>query len=378
MATSSRPSTSRPKPGRGWRPKVAGRAGCRAGFRLVFALLILTSGCTLWERAAPAPGTATVPNSATTAFDDKLAAPPTPTPEEGTPATAPRMPERVWVAVEGAGILALVDLTTRQVVEQHPAGPGPHNLAVGRDGTVAACLYGGDGIAIVRNGAVATVALGGRPHDVKPDDRGGFVVTNEAARRVEVIGSDGRLGPQIQLRAEPHDLDLTPDGRAAWVTLNGTGELALVDLDRGVVSRYVPTWQRPHDVRVAPDGSIWLTDWDGPLHVLTADGQPVESIPLGLEAHHLAFTPDGSQLWVADHATREAYVVDTTSREVLAELPLPGAPHHVAVTADGALVAIADHSNGALLVFDAARHQYLATIPVGPGPHGVWALPPPG
>ncbi|MDQ4130811.1 MAG: YncE family protein, partial [Actinomycetota bacterium] len=108
-----------------------------------------------------------------------------------------------------------------------------------------------------------------------------------------------------------------------------------------------------------------------------ADGQLVDSHPLGVEAHHLAFTPDGSRLWVVDHATKEAYVVAVASRRVLAELPLPGAPHHVAITADGALAAIADHSNGALVVFDAARHQHLGTIPVGPGPHCLWALPPP-
>ncbi|MDP8960409.1 MAG: hypothetical protein M3N32_02135, partial [Actinomycetota bacterium] len=185
-------------------------------------------------------------------------------------------------------------------------------------------------------------------------------------------------GPRIELRAEPHDLDLTPDGRKAWVTLNGTDELALVDLDTASVVRYVPTGKRPHDIRVAPDGAIWITDWDGPLHVMTADGELVESIPLGVEAHHLAFIPDGSELWVVDHATREAYVVDVASRQVVAALPLPGAPHHVAITADGALAAIADHTNGSLLVFDVVRRQHLATIPVGPGPHGVWALPPPG
>ncbi len=66
---------------------------------------------------------------------------------------------------------------------------------------------------------------------------GRFVVAKEAARRVELVDSAGRLGPRIQLRAEPHDLDLTPGGRATGVTLNGTDELALVDLAMGVVLR---------------------------------------------------------------------------------------------------------------------------------------------
>lgn len=333
---------------------------------VVILTLLVVAGCTRGERAAP---TGTTTPAVTQA---------SPLGSESDQASAAEGPTRgVWVAVEDAGMLALVDLDRRVVVEQRRTGDGPHNLTVAPDGTVAVALYGSTKVAVLRAGEVAAVELGGRPHDVKPGD-GRFVIANEAARRVEIVATDGRIGARIDLRAEPHDLDLTPDGRRAWVTLNGTDELALVDLDAAVVVRYVPTGQGPHDIRIAPDGGIWITDWDGPLHALTADGELLETIPLGIEAHHLAFAPDGSELWVVDHATRKAYVVDAASRKVVAELPLPGAPHHVAITPDGVLAAVADHTNGSVVVFDVARREHLATVAVGPGPHGVWALPLPG
>ena len=61
----------------------------------------------------------------------------------------------------------------------------------------------------------------------------------------------------------------------------------------GALKREVP-WD-PELVRAArEDGRhVWVTDWDGPLHVISRGGDLVRSLDLGEEAHHLAFTPDG-------------------------------------------------------------------------------------
>lgn len=319
----------------------------------------------------PAPGTDT-PGSPSPEGTPN-ATPATPRSEPSPPAT---VPHRMWVAVEEGGQLVEVDLETQEVLTTLEVGDGPHNLTVADDGTVAAALYGSDAVAIVRDGQLDRIRLGGSPHDVKPAPDG-FVVANEAARRVELLAADGTPRGEIELREEPHDLDLTPDGTRAWVTLNGTDELALVELTAQEVERYVPTGQRPHDIRIADDGEIWITDWRGSLHVLSPDGQLLDSLQLGREAHHLAFTPDGSELWLVDHATREAYIIDTAARSSTATITLPGSPHHVAITHDGRLAAIADHTNGTLVVIDVATHGQIASIPVGPGPHGVWTVPPP-
>ncbi|HWB72143.1 MAG TPA: YncE family protein [Egibacteraceae bacterium] len=309
---------------------------------------------------APSPGAA----PAQTATSPRQPVPPT------APADEPL--RQVWVAVEDAGELVLVDLDRQQVIARHRTGGGPHNLVVGPGGSVAAALYASDALAIVRDGQETRVRLGGRPHDVKAaGDR--FVVANEAGRRIDVVSPQGQHLASIPLRAEPHDLDVTADGSSAWATLNGTDELALVDLDAGQVVAYRPTGQRPHDLRIGPDGRLWVTDWRGPLHVFSPQGQLQASLTLGREAHHLAFTPDGAQLWLVDHATRQAYVIDTVTLERIGQVTVPGAPHHVAITGDGSLAAIADHSNGTVVVYEVASRRVVASIQVGPGPHGVWA-----
>lgn len=351
-----------------------------ARIRLTMALAALAVGAAGCPGAGegtsgspgPSPAATLTPPSRGTAADHA----------RGSPAGQPgerrdgRTNRRMWVAVEDAGTIELVDLADRTVVATHRTGGGPHNLAVAADGTAAAALYATSTLALVRAGRLTTVDLGGRPHDVKPVGNR-FVVANEAGRRVQLVTTGGQRAGDIPLEAEPHDLAVTADGRRAWVTLNGTDRLALVSLTAREVVRYQPTGQRPHDIRIAPDGSLWVTDWRGALHVLSPDGELVDTLRLGRETHHLAFTPDGVELWVVDHATRTVFVIDADARTVITRRDLPGAPHHVAVTPDGALAAVADHTNGTLVVFDTTRRRQVATIPVGAGPHGVWAAPPP-
>jgi YVTN family beta-propeller protein len=303
--------------------------------------------------------------------DDPEDVAPTPIPDT-TPEPDPS--REVWVAVEAAGRLVRIDLDANEIVEVHETPGGPHNLVVAADGTVAAALYASTQLAIVRDGQLTFVELGGEPHDPKAiEDR--FVVANEAGRRVDLVRRDGTHLASIDLRHQPHDLAITPDGRRAWVTLNRTDELALIDLDTPAVVDYVPTGQRPHDILVGPDGRIWVTDWGGGLHVFMPDGQLETSLELGAESHHLAFTPDGQGLWVTDHGTNDVFVVDAATAEIVDVLDVPGSPHHITITADGRLAAVADHTNGTVVIYDVASRQQVGVSPVGAGPHGVWAVP---
>jgi hypothetical protein len=279
----------------------------------------------------------------------------------------------VWVGVEDGDEIALVDVVAGKVVARYEAPGGPHNVTVAENGVAAVALYGSDRLAVVRPGGVRFVELGGSPHDVKSSGRL-FVVANEAALRLDFVAG-GEHVASVPLAGEPHDLAIAPSGKLAWVTLNGTDELAVVDVRARRVVRYVATGRRPHDVLFAPDGTLWATDWEGPVHVFDRRGNLRAEVDLGEESHHLAFTPDGREAWVTDHAARRVFVVDADRVEVLAALPVPGGPHHVAITPDGKLAAVADHERGTVVVYDVERRSRVRTIEVGPGPHGVWAVP---
>jgi DNA-binding beta-propeller fold protein YncE len=301
-------------------------------------------------------------------------APATAAASEATPTArraARTSPARFWVAVEDARELVLVDADARRVIRRERVPGRPHNIAVNLDGTVAATLQRAGTVALLREGKVSTVDLGGSPHDVKPTEKG-FVVANEGARRLDFVTSGGKHAGSLQLRADPHDLAIRTD--MAWVSLDDTDEIAYVDLSQRRVVRYISTGRRPHDLLFAPGGRGWVTDWDGTVHVFDLQGALVKTLALGREAHHLTFTTtrEGTQAWITDHAVRRVFVVSTKTLEVVEALPIAGAPHHVAATPDGRWAAVADHDRGRLVLFDVRERRQVAAVAVGPGPHGVW------
>lgn len=281
--------------------------------------------------------------------------------------------EVVWASVELGDRIVKVDVRTQEILRTFRAPAGPHNITAAPDGTVVASLYGSDQIELIRRGRVVRVDLGGRPHDVKIA-RNLVVVTNEGAARLDLVSLDGSRRGRVPLQADPHDVAVEPGGRRAWVTLDGDGRLAVVNLVTRHV-RYVVTGRRPHDLLFAPNGRLFVTDWGGALMIFSRSGALVASRPLGDQAHHLAFTPGGRQVWVTDNALDRVFVVATSDLHVIARKRFPGAPHHVAITPDGRFAVVADHTRGSLVVYRVSTRRIVGTIAVGPGPHGVWAAP---
>ena len=281
----------------------------------------------------------------------------------------------VWTALEDAGELAKVDVASGEVLRRvDTRGGGPHNIVVGPDGTVVAALWASDRIVIVRRGERTSVRLGGHPHDVKIA-RNMVVVANQASERVQLVKLDGTFLRRIPLKADPHDLAVDPKERRAWVTLEGSEDLAVVHLLRREPVRYVSTGERPHDLLFAPNGDLWVTDWEGALHVYRGRrARLVRSIPLGVEAHHLDVTPDGRFCWVTDHGAGAVFVIRTRTVRVVDRIPFPGEPHHLTILPGGQRAVVADHAGGRLIVYDTGTRRRVRTIAVGAGPHGVWAL----
>ncbi|MDQ3646080.1 MAG: hypothetical protein M3345_03995 [Actinomycetota bacterium] len=280
----------------------------------------------------------------------------------------------VWVALEDAHQMVKVDLDAREILARRSVPGAPHNLSISPDGrTIATTLWSAGAVVVRHRGEQRTARLGGAPHDAKiGGDR--IVVANQTEARLDILGIKGRFLRSIPLKADPHDLALRWGGRQAWVTLEGDDDLAVVRIRTNRV-RYVSTGKQPHDLLFAPDGKLWVSDWDGAIHVFSRRGRRLASIPLGVEAHHLDFTPDGRRAWITDHAAHRVYVIGTERYRVRKRFAVAGAPHHIAITSDGRRAVVADHDRGVLIVYNTKRLWRAFTIRVGAGPHGIWAMP---
>ena len=271
----------------------------------------------------------------------------------------------VWVATE-SGFLVRVDLQSGLVVERVAAGGAAHNITTMPDEAAVATVPSRG--AIVFGGRdPAVLELGGRPHDVKATGEG-VVVADGSGPRLALVGSAGDVA-WVQLPGTPHDVAVTSDGRRAWATLDGRDEVVEVDLIARRVLRDAHTGRRPHDLLFSPSGELWVTDWGGGLYPLSGDGSVGPELELGQEAHHLAFSADGAELWVTDSPGRSVSVVDVRRRVLQASIELAGSPHHVAVVGDR--VAIADNTNGQIVVIDRVSRQVVTEVDVSARPHGV-------
>lgn len=338
----------------------------RASMRLLAVIALAVAGsCSTGAPAvpertvAPSSTSSTVPSSVASAPPD---AAPVPTAGAFGAGTA-------WLAVEGDGAVARVDLSLGRVVRRYEDLRGAHNLAVAPDGTVIVTLPRSGRVALLKEDSRKLVDLGGSPHDAKVAGTT-VVIANEGSSRLDLVSVSGERRGEVRLKANPHDVAVSADGRSAVASLDGSDELAVIDIERGSVSRYVRTRKRPHDLLFAPDSRLWVTDWNGDVNVLSPALSLVGTVP-GTEAHHLAFSAEGGRAWIADNGSRQVLVVDTATLKVAAVIPLDGAPHHLAVTPDGSRVLVSNNGSGSLVVLDAAAARTLGSIPVGSGPHGI-------
>ncbi len=159
------------------------------------------------------------------------------------PSPGPEPARLVSVAVEMTTAPVLVELGAGEAVGDIATPGGPQNLTVAPDGTAA------------------TTAL--------------YATTDLASR------ADGQ--------AQFVTLATGPAGEQAWVTLTRRDDLAVVDSVSATVDRHVETGHVAHDRLYAPTAGYGhrLTRL---LLVLDGD-EVVHRRELGVEAHHLTFTP---------------------------------------------------------------------------------------
>jgi YVTN family beta-propeller protein len=135
---------------------------------------------------------------------------------------------------------------------------------------------------------------------------------------------------------KPEVATISPGGRYAYVSDAGSGRLAVIDLrERRIVGH----------------------------------------VSVGLQAHHLDFSPDGRRLWVALGETATTIVrLDTSNRRhprVVGRIHPRVTAHGVEFSPDGRTVWVSSSAAPFVTVFDAATGKALREIPAGRGPQEI-------
>lgn len=248
----------------------------------------------------------------------------------------------IFVSNEDDGTLTIIDPVHHRVRATVPVGGAPHQIEVTRDGRHVLIPLHDKGAVAVFDVATArvvrTIAVGRGPHIIRNmPGSDHYLVTSEGDAKLVVLGAEGRIVREIAMFAQPRVPAITPAGDRIYQTIR------------------------------------WL---NGVLVIDTATGAIVDRIPLGepqfakegKDAHGVAVTPDGSELWITTQTTDSVTVVGTRDHEVRARLPVGRDPNWIEMTADGATAVISNTGGNSVTLVDVRTRRVLDTVNVGAGP----------
>lgn len=294
--------------------------------------------------------------------------------------------EKLYVAIEGEGRLAVFDTETlkplRQIDLAQPhvgmvMAVSPHNVQVAPDGktvwVTANASHGG-------HGSKPAASNHGDRHEgdegmETPSDEV-LVIDPETDTLIRRIP----IGPALHLA----HIVLTPDSNIAYVTAQNENTIYQLDARHYTVigKTQAPNGSQPHGLRVAPDGAkayIALLQGKG-LGILESGTGKLEVLPLDGAAVQTAVTPDGKFALASLYDTKKLAVYDIQSKALhYIELPKGSrGPVQLYPTPDSHVVYVADQGHyfaqpdgQTVFKVDLAQTHPAWPIKAGTAPHGI-------
>jgi len=280
-------------------------------------------------------------------------------------------PVYVYVANQASGKVTVIDAATDSVVATvdfttlgFSAHPKPHHIVVEPDGSYWYVSLVGDNavVKLDRNNHVVAKAETVTPGLLALDPRSERLYATRsmsavnAPARIAVINRRTMTPEEIEvLVPRPHGLAVAPDGKHAYVGSLGANQIAVYDAQReqvGIVE--VPggdTSQVIVGLAVSPDGKtlVATAQLTGKLLVfdLADPAKPklVQRVATGDWPWLVAFTPNGSEVWVPNQRSNDVTVIDarhwTVATTVRGEFAQPDG---IGVSRDGRFVFVANHN----------------------------------
>jgi YVTN family beta-propeller protein len=192
--------------------------------------------------------------------------------------------------------VALIDISTQQVLVTLPTAAGPHEITVSRDRSLAYISDTGTGPVGANGNSVVVLDLKAR-----------------------------RLLKTFTACERPHDTRLSRDGRLLWVACAPMKAVLELDATTGAIRK---TWDTGLDggwfVEVTPDErKLYVPHLEGKaLTVIDRETGSIRQLLSGTTQFGVTISPNGRELWVSDADQNRISIVDTSNDRVRATVTL--------------------------------------------------------
>jgi phospholipase C len=171
----------------------------------------------------------------------------------------------------------------------------------------------------------------------------------------------------------PHGIAISPDGSTAYVANTGpnTGRggsqtVSVINTSTYAVTNTIDVGEAPQVVAVSPDGSrVAVSCADGIFEIAASSGQVTKSRVDFHHPHGVAFSPDGTQLWVADSENDQVVVLSAGSLRGVDTIGVGRTPWNIAFSADGTSAYVTNTNDDTVSVIGVAhlRQQGKIALP---------------
>ena len=186
-------------------------------------------------------------------------------------------------------------------------------------------------------------------------------VANEEANTLSVLDAASfKAVASVRAGTMPHNVQVSPNGKVVWVTNNGEPDQAADS------SAHKAMGKGEHSAMAKP-GAVWVID--------TSTRAVIAKVPVGMHPAHVVVSSDGRFAYVTNGGDNTVSVIDTSAQRVVATIPVGKFPHGLRISPDGKQAYVANLKGGTVSVIDTVSQKEAAQIPVGKGPAQVGFTP---
>ena len=198
-------------------------------------------------------------------------------------------------------------------------------------------------------------------------------VTNSGTNTVSVISTaTNKVTGTVVVGIYPHGIAITPAGTGtttskttAYVANTGpnTGHggsqtVSVIDVGSYAATGTITVGEAPEVVAISPDGSLVAVSCADGVYVITASsGTATKANADFHNAHGVSFSPDGTQIWVADSEQNQIVVLEASSLNPITTIPVGNTPWNTAFSADGTQAYVTNINDDTVSVVNVASLQ---------------------